>query len=193
MRTALAAILFLWLAAVTAQAGPVCGDDSIDGQAIAPVRGVLPGCFILNPVRVRAVAGVQLSVPVIVDCPTARALAEWVRTGVAPVFGQIGRGVAVLEVAGSYACRTQNAQTGAPLSEHGRGRAVDISGFRTFDGQRVDVGRDWRRPGPGGLLRRVHALACGPFSTVLGPDADIYHAGHLHLDTGNHAGGQICK
>lgn len=32
------------------------------------------------------------------------------------------------------------------------------------------------------FLRRLHAGACGPFGTVLGPEANEAHRGHLHLD-----------
>ena len=32
------------------------------------------------------------------------------------------------------------------------------------------------------FLRAVHAAACGPFTTVIGPDGDAYHRDHFHFD-----------
>ena len=146
----------------------------------------------LNPIRVTAVEGVQLSTPAIIDCPTARALADWVRDGVRPVIGDTGGGVAVLQVAGSYACRPVNNQPNGSLSEHGRGRAIDISGFRMFDGTSLNVADAWAGGQARITLRKLQSIACGPFSTVLGPGSDAYHADHFHLDTANHRDGPRC-
>ena len=172
----------------------LCGNPTIVGRTTEPVMGNTSGCFILNPVKVLAVEGVQLSHPITVDCPTAQALADRVRTGVKPVFGNRGGGVAVLQVVGSYSCRTRNSQPGARLSEHARGRAVDISGFRMFDGQLVSVLQGWRKRSTQDDLRKIHALACGPFGTVLGPNADSHHQDHFHVDTANRrGGGSYCR
>lgn len=32
------------------------------------------------------------------------------------------------------------------------------------------------------FLRAVHEAACGPFTTVIGPEGDVYHRDHLHFD-----------
>ena len=32
------------------------------------------------------------------------------------------------------------------------------------------------------FLRAVHAAACGPFTTVIGPDGDVHHRDHFHFD-----------
>jgi hypothetical protein len=80
---------------------------------------------------------------------------------------------------GDYACRGRNNQPGQRLSEHGRGRAVDVGGLTLVDGSQISVLADW----PGRGLREMHAAACGPFSTVLGPEANAFHRNHLHLDT----------
>lgn len=171
----------------------ICGNPAIRGTRIDPVRGASAGCFILNPVKVTAVAGVQLSQPVTVDCPTAEALANWVEDAVKPALADRGGGVAVVQVAGSYVCRPVNNKPGNGLSEHGRGRAIDISGFRMLDGQSVTVLQGWRRPATQRLLQSLELMACGSFGTVLGPNANALHRDHFHLDTANHSDGSICR
>ncbi len=172
----------------------LCGNPTIIGERRDPLVNRAGGCFILNPIELNAIEGVQLSDPVLVDCPTARALADWVRDGVKPVFGERGGGLAVLEVAGSYACRPVNHQMGGRLSEHGRGRAVDVSGFWLADGTLISVLRGWRDKTNGPDLRRIHAVACGPFATVLGPNADRHHQDHFHLDTSlGRSGAPYCR
>lgn len=39
------------------------------------------------------------------------------------------------------------------------------------------------------FLRAVHRGACGPFTTVLGPDSDAAHLDHFHLDLARRRGG----
>ena len=168
----------------------ICNSKNITGTRVNPIQGQFNGCSILNPVKVTAVHGVQLTRPLTVDCPTARALADWVENGAWPAFGKRGGGLAVVQVIGSYSCRTRNSQPGAKLSEHARGRAIDISGFRMANGDTYSVQNDWRRGAKGRILRKIHALACGTFGTVLGPNADQYHQSHFHLDTANYRGGK---
>ena len=167
----------------TGPVGAVCGSRAIVGEPLAPIPGRLRGCGVVAPVRVAAVAGVRLSRPSVMDCGTARTLAAWVEEGVKPAVGGAGGGAAGLQVAAHYACRTRNNRPGARISEHGRGRAIDISAIVLADGRRITVLDGWRRRGEGRILRAVHAAACGPFGTVLGPDGDRYHQDHLHLDT----------
>ena len=167
----------------------ICNSRGIQGTRVDPVRGRLAGCSILNPVKVTAIKGVQLTQPITVDCPTARALADWVEDGIAPAIGNRGGGLAVIQVIGSYSCRTRNSQPGAKLSEHARGRAVDIAGFRTANGDTYSVQKNWGKGAKGRILRKIHALGCGPFGTVLGPNSDQYHQGHFHVDTANRRGG----
>ncbi len=164
-------------------AGALCGSRSILGEPLAAIPGRLEGCGVAEPVRVTAVDGVRLSTPAVMDCSTARALASWVEGSVQPAMGGRGGGVEAIEVAAHYACRPRNNRPGAKISEHGRGRAIDISAFLLADGSRMTVLKGWRRRGAGAILRALHAGACGPFGTVLGPEADRYHRDHLHLDT----------
>ncbi|MFC3117580.1 extensin family protein [Jhaorihella thermophila] len=43
------------------------------------------------------------------------------------------------------------------------------------------------------MLQRAWKTACGPFGTVLGPNADRYHRDHFHLDTARYRSGPYCR
>ncbi|WP_347312708.1 extensin-like domain-containing protein [Defluviimonas sp. SAOS-178_SWC] len=163
--------------------GAICGDPAIVGKPIPPIAAQLKGCGLENGVSVISVAGVALTQPASIDCPTAKALKTWVETGVKPVIGRKGGGLAALQVAASYSCRGRNNQKGAKVSEHGRGRAVDISALLLADGTAVTVLKGWGSKSYGTPLASVRKAACGPFNTVLGPGSDRFHADHFHLDT----------
>lgn len=143
--------------------------------------------------RVTSVADVPLSTPATIDCGTARALKTWVERGVKPAVGKLGGGVASLQVAAHYSCRSRNNKPGGRISEHGKGRAIDISAIVLRNGAAVSVLKGWRDPQHGRMLRAMHSAACGPFGTVLGPDADRFHQTHLHLDTAQHRNGSYCR
>jgi hypothetical protein len=122
------------------------------------------------------------------DCGTAIALNKWVDKTVKPTFKRRGP-VVQLQVAAHYACRTRNNQKGARVSEHGKGRAIDISGFVMADGEVVTVLKGWRKNPSQKQLKKIWRGACGPFGTVLGPNSDRYHADHFHLDTARYRTG----
>jgi len=42
-------------------------------------------------------------------------------------------------------------------------------------------------------LRAMWEAACGPFGTVLGPEADRFHADHFHFDTADYRSGSYCR
>ena len=172
--------------------GGLCGRPSLAGEAIAPVRGQ-GACGIPDAVRVRAAGGIPLSRPARMDCTAALALDDWVTQGVIPIIGGRGGGVARLEVAAGYACRTRNSQAGARLSEHAKGRAIDISGIRLLNGEVLSVLQDWARGSDGRVLQRLWQAACGPFTTVLGPAADRFHRDHFHLDVASDRRRAYCR
>lgn len=172
--------------------GGICERGSIQGERIAPVPG-RGACGIPNAVRVTQVSGVALSRAARMDCGTARALDDWVRKGVLPAVGNHGGGAVRLEVAAGYACRTRNNQPGARISEHGKGRAIDISGIRLANGETISVLRDWGRGTGGRMLRTMWRAACGPFGTVLGPNSDRFHRDHFHFDTARYRSGSYCR
>ncbi len=177
-------------ALVKPKKGSVCGDPRIRGETLAPIPAKVKGCGIAEPVRVNEVDGVRLSPGATMDCTTAKALKSWVANGLKPAVGK--RGVAELKVAASYACRSRNNIKGARISEHGRGKAIDIAAIVLGNGQVIDVLRDYRRD-TGKFLRAAHKSACGVFGTTLGPGSDGYHENHLHFDTASHRGGPYCR
>ena len=173
-------------------ASTVCGMPDVAGVAVQRIPGRIRGCGVENPVRVAAVAGVLLDRPAVMNCPTARALRDWVAGGLLPAFAAQG-GVTSMKVAAGYACRTRNNRPGGRISEHGKGNAIDISAFRLGDGREVTVLQGWRALSTRAPLRAAWRSACGPFGTVLGPDADRYHQDHFHLDTARHRSGSYCR
>ncbi|MEM7643915.1 MAG: extensin family protein [Pseudomonadota bacterium] len=173
--------------------GPgICGRASLRGETIAPVEG-RGACGIPEAVRITSASGLGLSRPARMDCGTARALDDWVRDGVIPSVGGRGGGAVALQVAAGYACRTRNSQRGARISEHGKGRAIDISAIRLADGSDLNVLRDWGSGIEGRILRDLWRAACGPFGTVLGPESDRFHQDHFHFDTASYRSGPFCR
>jgi hypothetical protein len=173
--------------------GSVCGERSIQGTTIAAIPGRLNGCGVANPVKVTSVDGVALSRPSTMDCGTAKALNSWVKTGLKPAVGRTGGGVKSLRVAAHYSCRTRNNKAGARISEHGKGRAIDISAIGLNNGSSLAVLGGWRDRKQGPILKKAHKAACGPFGTVLGPNADRYHQDHFHFDTARYRSGSYCR
>lgn len=173
--------------------GAVCGDLAIQGQAMGYVPGRIAACGIENAVKLRSVAGVRLSQQALMDCTTAKTLKRWIEQGLKPAVGSQGGGVEGLRVAAHYACRTRNNRPGGKISEHGKGRAIDISGVLLRDGSEISVLRDWGGGPKGRALRQMHKTACGRFGTVLGPGSDGYHRDHLHFDTARHRSGSYCR
>lgn len=178
--------------AVVSTRGSVCGMPSIKGEAIGEVEGI-GACGIEEAVMVREIGGITLSQSAKLECHTARALNHWIQTGMKPIVGGIGGGVQSLKVASHYACRTRNSQRGARLSEHAKGRAIDIAAFRLQDGSEISVLEHWGTGRRGRVLRKLHDSACGPFGTVLGPESDRHHRDHFHFDTASYRSGAYCR
>lgn len=174
-------------AGVLPQKGALCGDPSIRGQRLAPVTSRVKGCGIDDPVKVTEIAGVKLSPAATISCETALAAKTWIERGVQPAFDDQ---VVQLQIAGSYVCRTRNHKRGAKVSEHGRGRALDIAGFVLADGRSLSVLRDYRKSK---AMKASHRAACGPFGTTLGPGSDGMHEDHLHVDIVSYRNGTYCK
>ncbi len=170
----------------------VCGNVEIQGEKVGNVPGRIKACGIKDAVEVKSVSGVLLSRPSMMDCGTAEALNKWVERTVKPTFRRRGP-VVELKVAAHYACRTRNNRKGSRISEHGKGRAIDISAFKMMDGEVLTVQEGWKRNPSRKLLQKVWRGACGPFGTVLGPNSDGYHRDHFHLDTARHRGGPYCR
>ncbi|MEY1554681.1 extensin family protein [Yoonia sp. R2331] len=177
---------------IARQRGQVCGDPAIQGETIGRVPG-RGACGIESAVRVRSVAGVRLSPSATIDCRTASALKVWVAQSAKPAVGQIGGGMQSLRVVSHYACRNRNSSSTGRLSEHAFGRAIDIAGIGLKSGSEITVLTDWNRGQKGEALRRMWRGACGPFGTVLGPNANAAHRDHFHFDTARYRSGSYCR
>jgi len=173
--------------------GAVCGDLAIQGAQVGRVPGKISGCGIENAVKIRSVSGIKLSNSAVMDCTTAKALDTWVRQSAVPALAGQGGGLRQLKVAAHYACRTRNNRKGGKISEHGKGRAIDISGFELADGSTITVLKGWRARRSSEAMQRMHRGACGPFGTVLGPESDRFHQDHFHFDTARYRSGSYCR
>jgi hypothetical protein len=171
--------------------GEICGDPALLGQSLPPVTEA-GGCGIPAPVRLSAAAGVALEPPPTLDCQAARALVDWL-AAIAPVLAETGAEVAAITVIDAYSCRNRNRATDGKLSEHAFGRAIDIAGLRLDDDRVVTVRDGWTSPEWGPTLHRLHDAGCGPFRTVLGPEANPLHADHLHFDMASRKSGPYCE
>lgn len=168
--------------------------SSICGAAIAklgveatPQPPIHEGaCGMPEPVSVRRLddGGISLKPAALIDCSLAETLATWMDDQVQPIAEKtLGARVAGLRVADAYTCRNRDNLADAKLSEHARGNAIDISAFKLKGIGWIDVEHGWTGGGAkADFLRQVRASACGPFTTVLGPGTDSYHASHFHLD-----------
>jgi hypothetical protein len=164
-------------------------------------------CGIAHPFRISGFSGgIALKPAADLDCATALALAQWVETELRPAARVAvatltdeekpeRKSVTAIRQASSYVCRSRNSQKGAKLSEHGKGRAIDIAGFTLADGTAVPVTpREDDHTTAGALQAAVRKGACLHFTTVLGPGADSFHADHIHLDLAQRGGGyRICQ
>ncbi len=175
-------------------AGAFCRDPRLVGTVAPTFVATTAGCGILEPVEISAAAGVTFTTEAKIDCITARAVADWLMGVVQPAAKErFGTSVTKVRVVGSYVCRTRNHQRGARISEHGKGRAIDIAGFTLADGRQIEVQSGWRKSGESAFLKRVWKGACGVFGTVLGPDSDRFHHDHFHLDTARYRSGSYCR
>jgi hypothetical protein len=172
--------------AATPRGNGICGNPALTGQMLDRIGSRTNGCGVDEPVQITAVDGITLTIPATMDCPTANALAAWVDQGLRPAFG--AEQVVGLQVAGHYICRTRNHIRGARISEHGRGKAIDISGIILASGQVMTVASNWNRQ-----MRAAYQAGCGIFGTTLGPGSDGYHEDHMHFDTASHRNGAYCR
>src|SRR5918993_3685202 len=149
-----------------------------------------PGaCGMDYPLRVAAFAngGVGLRKATTLACPIIPRIDTWLEEVVRPA-ATLYFGVPVTDLrAGSYSCRPRNNRSGAKLSEHPFGNALDVMAFVLADGREVTVLKGWRgAPAEQEFLREVFVGACRYFTTVLGPGADAFHYDHLHIDLARH-------
>ena len=158
-----------------------------DEIAVAPSVPAIHGpgaCGGDDLVRLEAVVlpdkrKVALTPTAIMRCSMATAVANWVRSDIAPLTQDLGSPLAALDNFDSYECRGRNGVAAAPLSEHGHANAIDVHGFKLADGRIIDL---TDRTQPRELRETVLHSVCTRFTTVLGPGSDGYHEDHVHMD-----------
>ncbi|UGA45079.1 extensin family protein [Bradyrhizobium quebecense] len=164
-----------------------CRQALTEEIAIAPsipdIHGA-GGCGGEDLVRLEAIVlpdkrKVAVKPAAILRCKMASAVADWVRTDIAPLAQGLGGGISNLDNFDSFECRGRNRVTGAQLSEHGRANALDVRAFGLANGKSISL---TDRSVPRDLRETVLHSVCGRFSTVLGPGSDWYHEDHVHLD-----------
>ena len=165
--------------------------NEVDGPGI---------CGLTRPFKVTALQGgaVSFNATATLDCSMVAELDQWLADTVQPAAqARFGQRVARIDSMGSYACRGMNNQSGAQLSEHSFGNALDIGGFTLEDGRKITLVQDWWRGDEQAraFLMDVHRGSCGHFTTVLSPGSNAFHYNHIHVDLAMHgrAGHTVCK
>src|SRR5512136_146941 len=165
--------------------------NEVDGPGI---------CGLTRPFKVTALQGgaVSFNATATLDCSMVAELDKWLADTVQPAAqARFGQRVARIDSMGSYACRGMNNQSGAQLSEHSFGNALDIGGFTLEDGRKITLVQDWWRGDEQAraFLMDVHRGSCGHFTTVLSPGSNAFHYNHIHVDLAMHgrAGHTVCK
>ena len=148
-----------------------------DTIAIAPsipdIHGA-GGCGGEDLVRLEAIVlpdkrQVSVKPAAILRCAMASALADWIRTDIAPLAAGLGSAISDLDNFDSFECRGRNRVVGARLSEHGRANALDVRAFKLANGRSISL---TDRSVPRELRETVLHSACARFPTVLGPGSD---------------------
>jgi hypothetical protein len=142
------------------------------------------GCGGEDLVRLEAVVlpdkgRVAVKPAAILRCTMASAVADWIRTDMAPLARSLGSVITDLDNFDSFECRGRNRVVGAALSEHGRANALDVRSVKLADGRSISL---TDRTVPRELRESVLHSVCARFATVLGPGSDWYHEDHIHLD-----------
>jgi hypothetical protein len=170
-----------------------------DAIAIAPsipdIHGA-GGCGGEDLVRLEAVVlpdkrRISLKPAATLRCKMASAIADWIRTDMAPLAASLGSTISDLDNFDSFECRGRNRVAGAQLSEHGRANALDVRSLNLANGQSIAL---TDRNVPREVRETVLHSVCARFSTVLGPGSDGYHEDHIHLDLmERHNNYKICQ
>lgn len=152
------------------------------------------GCGIDKPIIVsEALPGIKLKPEATLRCPTALALARWMKGSVIPAAAVAlpeSGGITTINQASAYICRLRNSAETGKISEHARGNAIDVASFSFEKGKNVEV-RSRREDSTltGAFQRTVSAAGCLYFTTVLDPESDAAHETHFHLDVIERKGG----
>jgi hypothetical protein len=186
-------------AAPTPKPPSACRLALTEAIAIAPSIAAVSGpggCGGDDLVRLEAVVltdkkRVAVKPAAILRCTMAAAVADWIRSDMAPFAQSLGTSLSDLDNFDSFECRGRNRVSGAKMSEHGRANALDVRALKFADGGSLSLtDRSVAREQREAVLQSV----CARFTTVLGPGSDWYHEDHIHLDLAERRGGyRICQ
>jgi hypothetical protein len=149
-----------------------------------------------GPMVTAAATPVGVQPPATLACPIVSALDQWISTAVQPAaLHWFRQPVVQIKQISAYSCRGMNGDPNAHISEHAFGNALDVAEFDLADGHKISVQYGWHgTPEEQGFLHDVQAAACGEFTTVLAPGANVYHYNHIHVDLMRHYEGRhICE
>ena len=160
-----------------------------------PKEATREGCRLSAPVSLTLLAtqfgDVSLPAKPSMLCSFGLTFSDWVRDVAAPLtLAYTGQKLAEIETGPGFTCTARYDKPGAQPSEHAKGDAIDVMSFILADKRRVTV----KDSDP--LVRALRMTACGYFTTVLSPGADLQHETHLHLDMLMHgvtANYRICE
>jgi hypothetical protein len=141
---------------------------------VAIIRTMPPiksgGCGAPSPLVLESVGRtlkVAFKPPVTVTCPMIAALHDWLETIVQPAAqGAFNEPIASLTGVSAYQCRDQVGGEKGELSEHAFANAIDVSGFTTRSGLKIDVLRTW-----GATVRVRDAMAEAREAPVRGSES----------------------
>ncbi len=144
-----------------------------------PVTGACP---LDSPLRISTFGPVSLSSSFLASCPMAVASTMYVLRSREEMIQQQQSPLVRISHVGSYACRNIYHRAEGRLSEHATADAWDVTGFQLANGQRLEVGKNWRQPAEKAqLLHSLWQTGCQIYGNALGPDYNAAHASHFHL------------
>lgn len=145
----------------------------------------------INAVQLAGHVRIEIRPAPVLRCEMAESLAAWIEDEAVPRLDKAGMALRSVENYDDFECRGRNRVTGAKLSEHGKGNAVDVRAFTLADGRVIGL-TDMTIPKD--LREGLRESACHRFTTVLGPGSDGQHEGHIHLDLAERRQGyRICE
>ncbi|WP_447956768.1 extensin-like domain-containing protein [Vreelandella sp. EE7] len=151
---------------------------------VTPMSDYSPtaSCPLTNVVRMNA-SSVRFNRSFVATCPMALAWVMFERHELQPAAERImGSRVSQVDHVGSFACRNVYGRESGRRSEHATAEALDVTGFRFENGQRITLINNWNDEGAvGEFFREARDGACNTFGNVLGPEYNAAHADHFHM------------
>lgn len=139
-------------------------------------------CPLKDVVRVERFGSVRLSSSFLASCPLAVRSAMYLYHAAPQARRVQGSSLVQIDHLGSFACRNIYHRPQGRLSEHATADALDVSGFRFANGQRITVEQGWRTPGKSSqTVKALFQASCAFYGNALGPEYNAAHANHFHL------------